>query len=314
VSDPRVSVVIPSGRPLRLPHALEALAGQTLPPDEFEVLVVRDGDASSGADAPEGLAVRSLAGAQRANIAVLRNLGWREARAPIVAFTDDDCRPAPDWLERLLTGADEGDELILQGRTEPDPDERHLLHGLARSQTIVGPSDWYQTCNIAYPRSLLERLGGFDEAFGQLGEDTDLGLRAREAGARILYLDDALVWHGVIPRTFAAAIRETRRRDTIPLIVLRHPGQRRALYGRVFWKRSHALFLLAAAGVGMARRFPPSVLAALPYVIANTDTASLTGPRRALRLLGVLGTQALLDAVEVAVTVQSAARHRTLVV
>ena len=57
------------------------------------------------------------------------------------------------------------------------------------------PSGWYETCNIAYPRELLERLGGFDAAFAGNdrgdypvgGEDTDLGLRARAAGAELVF-------------------------------------------------------------------------------------------------------------------------------
>ena len=312
MSQPELSVVVPSSRPVRLAFALEALAAQTVAARRFEVVVVRDGQ-TAGRAAPAGLEVRFLDGRGDANIAALRNLGWRAARGRLVAFTDDDCRPAPDWLERMLAAAN-GAQPWLQGRTEPDPDERHLLHGLARSQEIVGPSAWFETCNMVYARDLLERLGGFDERFASLGEDADLGLRAGEAGAEPRYLDDAVVWHAVIPRGLSAALAEARRRDTIPLLVARHPSQRRALYRRLFWKRSHALLLLAGAGLVAARRSPLALAAAIPYLAHNTDSGSLRGgPSRVLRQVAHLAARAAVDATEVIVTVRAAARHRTTV-
>ena len=70
-----------------------------------------------------------------------RNLGWRAARAPLVAFTDDDCRPEPDWLEVLLAAARRHPSAIVQGATRPDPFESELLQAIhARTQQIEPPS------------------------------------------------------------------------------------------------------------------------------------------------------------------------------
>src|SRR5215218_1023589 len=195
-SEPEIAVVIPTRRrETRLAFALEALAEQRLDPSRFEVVVVRDGDAAEPfAEAPDGLRVRFLNRPGVAGPTAKRNVGWRATTAPLVAFTDDDCRAHPSWLESLLTAAD-GADRFLQGRTEPDPDERHLLHGFARSQEIRGLSGWYETCNMAYPRELLELLGGFDESLPFGGEDTDLAYRAMHAGAVPLYVEEALVWH-----------------------------------------------------------------------------------------------------------------------
>ena len=55
--------------------------------------------------------------------AAARNEGWRAAGAPLVAFTDDDCVATPVWLEEALRAAREEPGAIVQGRTEPDPDE-----------------------------------------------------------------------------------------------------------------------------------------------------------------------------------------------
>ena len=310
---PELTVVIPASRRVRLAFALEALSVQTLPHERFEVIIVQDG-LWEPPPAPEGLRVRVLATGVRRNIAALRNAGWRAARGRLIAFTDDDCRPHPAWAERLVAAAGAAGS-VLQGRTEPDPDEVHLLHGLARTQRIVGPSPWHESCNIAYPLTLLERLGGFDEHFARLGEDTDLGLRAQAAGAEVRYVDDALVWHAVLPRTLAAALREARSRDTIPALIARHPGHRDALYARLFWKRSHAMLLLAALGAPRSRRRRAALLALLPYVRANVSPPVLGGgpPRIARHALHVLA-RAMLDGTETETTLVAAARARTLVV
>lgn len=313
---PEIAVVIPTrARETRLAFALEALSEQTLERHRFEVVVVRDGEAPGPkAEAPAGVSIRFLGYPVSRGPAAARNLGWRLSSAPVVAFTDDDCRPSPTWLERLLA-ARPGSNSVLQGRTEPDPNERHLLVGLARSQTIVGPSDWYQSCNIAYPRDLLERLGGFDEVFpGPAGEDTDLGLRARAAGAGLVYADDALTWHAVLARPLPRAVREASRWDVVPVVIGRHPEQRRHIYLRYFWKRSHAVLLLAAAG-GLAllrgKRFGAVAIIPYAHLWLDKDQVSAGGLiRQALHL----PARALVDAAEVVATGRGAIRHRVPVI
>lgn len=317
MSAPEIAVVIPTrDREARLAFALEALADQTLEPDRFEVVVVRAGDAPDGprAAAPDGLRVRFLACPGPGSPAAQRNHGWRATSAPLVAFTDDDCRPAPEWLERLLEAAARPD-LFLQGRTEPDPAERHLLHGFARSMEVTGPDVWYPTCNMAYPSELLERLGGFDEAFTfSWGEDTDLALRAREAGAERLYVDGALVWHAVLARPLPQALREAARRDSIPMVLSRHPAQRRAIYRGIFVRRSHARLLLAVCGLLALRRAPALRAAALVQYWAMYVDWEHVGPRMLLRLALHLPARTSVDLVDLAATLRSAIRHRVLVI
>src|SRR4051795_13441021 len=102
---PRASVVIAThDRPQRLKRALRALREQTLPADQFEVIVVDDG---SGPDTQQLLEREQAAGGLQLRVerrspaggpARARNAGWRTAGAPLVAFTDDDCEPGPAWL------------------------------------------------------------------------------------------------------------------------------------------------------------------------------------------------------------------------
>ncbi len=105
-AEPHVSVVIPTcGRPGQLRECLESLACQTMTTAAFEVVVVDDGSPEPldelVAEFASRLQVRLL---RQANTgpAAARNHGARAARAPRVAFTDDDCRPRPEWLETLL--------------------------------------------------------------------------------------------------------------------------------------------------------------------------------------------------------------------
>ena len=108
ISQPRptLSVVIPTrGRPERLAVSLAALSRQSVPP--LEIIVVDDG--SPDAAAVAAVVAEAGAGAQLvrqsgAGVAAARNAGVRVARGACVAFTDDDCEAAPDWVEQL-TGA-----------------------------------------------------------------------------------------------------------------------------------------------------------------------------------------------------------------
>ena len=314
MSAPQISVVIPTkDRESRLAFALDGLAQQTLGREQFEVIVVRASDQPPQTAAPDGLECRFLTLTGSTGAGPQRNLGWRSATAPVVVFTDDDCRAAPDWLEHMLAASRESPGSILQGRTEPDPDERRLLHGLARSISIVEPTDWYETCNIAYPRPLLERLGGFDESFpGAWGEDTDLALRARELGAQTAFVDGALVWHAVNPRTPRRAFAEALARDAIPAVIARHPRQREALYLRLFARHAHGRLLLAALGALVFRRRPSLAIALMvPYASRYRNPGR--GFLGLLRGFMQLPVRAPIDAVEIVAMVRASAKHRTLV-
>jgi GT2 family glycosyltransferase len=317
---PDISVVIAThDRERRLEQALAALAEQTLEAKRFEVVVVRSAETPQPwAGAPDGLNVRFLEHSGSAGPAAKRNVGWRAARGRVVAFTDDDCRPHPDWLARLLA-AEAGEEVILQGATAPDPAEVEHLWGLARTIEIGGPTGEYETCNIAYPRSVLERVGGFDEEItASWTEDTDLGLRAAAAGAELRFVVDALVWHAVVPRTLADALRETRRYRWLVRLLARHPAYRRERFPARLIKPTHATVLLALAGLVLARRRPvPATLLVSPYLAAHLATHLETNSlgARSLARFGVhFPQQALVDLAEVAVVLAAAARERTLVV
>lgn len=319
---PRASVVIPThARETRLAFAYEALAAQTVAPAEFEVIVVRpEGAAGPFAKPPSELRVRELTAPRGPGSQ--RNAGWRAAQAPLIAFIDDDCRAAPQWLERLLeASAAAGEGTIVQGRTEPDPDELHLLFGLARTIEITAPSGLYETCNLLYPRPLLERLGGFDESFDRYGwgEDTDLGLRAEELGAKPAWEPGALAWHAVYPNPLPHAIRNARRRRGFARLIARHPRLRRRMPAGVFVSHTHVgvagLALAGALALRGQRRL--AALAATPYaaeIAGNFARRRTLSPRALARLALHLPARLVADVAETAATVQGAAEERTPVI
>lgn len=199
-----VSVVIPTlGRPRRLTRALDRLARQQrVDPGKFEMLVVTDARGSNrGAAAPVGdrpYRVRALA-ATIAGASAARNLGWRNARAPIVLFLGDDILARPNLLAEhlswhrhhpepevgVLGSVEWADELRVT------PFMRWLESGIQFDyNTIVGcEAKWWHlyTANVSLKRAMLERVGGFDEGFPFLYEDLDLGKRLDEEGFRLLY-------------------------------------------------------------------------------------------------------------------------------
>jgi GT2 family glycosyltransferase len=292
---------------------------------EFEVVVVNDGSSDDTASVLRTLARRvpfnvlTIDLPSNAGPATARNAGWRATGAPVVAFTDDDCVPTPDWLAHLLDNAQSHD--IVQGRTVPDPAQRDKLGPFSRTLDISSENGYYQTCNIAYRREVLESLDGFHEEFRfPAGEDTDLAWRAKEAGATTVFAPDAVVHHDVRPSDFMVALRDSWRWQSAAHAVSRHPGLREAFASRYFWRPSHRVAVRAAAGVALIGAAPTSRRAWLaglaltaPYIRYRTATAPLpgAGPRRRWLLLPAAFA---VDSAEVVACLVGSVKHRVLIV
>ncbi len=258
---PEVTVAVPSHeRPLRLRWLLNALEEQTLEPARFEVVVVHD----SGDDTERLIVTHPLARSGRLRHVRLpagtgsasrqRNVAWRAATAPLVAFTDDDCRPAPGWLAALVTAARASPGALVQGRTLPDPYEAGPLRATPNVRTlhVDPPTPHVPTCNVLYPRAVLDRVGGFSEQPDlSAGEDTDLAQRAIEAGAGHVAAAGAVVYHAVTAVSLRGRIRAADRWADLAYVPKRHPHLRGLLVGGIFWRRSHALLALALGGAAV---------------------------------------------------------------
>ena len=260
---PDVSVVVATrDRAERLRGLLAGLHAQTLAPERFEVIVVDDGsedgtpDALARASGNGGAPLRVVRRDAPAGPAVARNDGWRAARAPLVAFTDDDCVPSPAWLEEALSAAERNPGAIVQGRVEPLPSEAHLLGPFARTLRVPTATPTFPTANVVYPREVLERIDGFDaERFGFGGEDTDLAWRAIGAGAPAVFAPEALVHHAVARLGPAGKLRVAARWTSTMRTFALHPElRRRQLTYNLFWKGTHYLLVRALLALLVPRR------------------------------------------------------------
>lgn len=330
---PVVSVVVPTyGRPDRLASLITALEAQDLEAP-FEVIVIDDGSPPATWDELQRLSESTTLGsglilerlAANAGPAVARNVGWKRAQAPLVAFTDDDCVPTRDWLRNVVSALAEHD--VVQGATVPDP--RGMWGPFSRSieETHEG---FYPTCNVGYRRSLLERLDGFDLAYRNAVDDTDLAMRARKLGARTTFAADAVVHHAVHRSDYLAFLREKPRWETVPLICHRHPEIRASMHSRFVWRSSHPPAIAAAAGLlaiagsaalGAANDSDQVVRSTIaiaggsllvPYIRFRTRSVPLPGTGRRQRWL-LLPAALLADVLEVAIMVKGSLRYRTLV-
>jgi GT2 family glycosyltransferase len=199
---PSVSVVIPTrDRPERLLRCLDAVRVTLRPGDEVIVVDSASTGPQTGIVARErGASVVRLEqpGASRA-----RNAGWRAARHPLVAFTDDDCLPGPGWPGALAAAAADGIDFVTGRTCAPEPVDRPVAVKTsltAELLTVASAEPLGASNNLLVRRSALERIGGFDERLGPgtwpaAAEDLALFDRLLAAGCTGRYEPGALVVH-----------------------------------------------------------------------------------------------------------------------
>jgi GT2 family glycosyltransferase len=233
---PSISVVIPThGRPDLLRRCLTAVLAQEYPADRVETVVVEDG--GPGEAEPVVRAVRErhpnshirYLAVEQGGPGAARNAGLRHAGGDIIAFTDDDTIPAPQWL-RAGTQALAAEADAVSGRTVvPLPgqptDAEANVQGLERAT--------FATCNVFVKRAWLDRVGGFDPEFRRAyREDSDLEFRLLDAGARIVRANHAIVVHPPRPERPFASLRQQRNQFFDALLFRKHPERFRATIRR----------------------------------------------------------------------------------
>ncbi len=200
----KFSVIVPTyNRQDLLRQCLTALLAQDYP--DYEIIVVDDGSTDHTREmiAAEFPRVRYVYQANRGPAAA-RNRGIAIATSDTIAFTDDDCVAPHDWLARLADGFARFPQVVGVGGYLEAPDDVLQYQPLARYERIVSRHSFGAdaqeyvggfecpaggTNNIAYRRTILERVGAFDESFPYAaGEDADLKWRICQLGARLLYV------------------------------------------------------------------------------------------------------------------------------
>ncbi|MEA2495153.1 MAG: hypothetical protein QOJ29_3064 [Thermoleophilaceae bacterium] len=262
-AEPEVSVVVATrDRVQRLLRLIASLRSQTIAPDRFEVIVVDDGSSDGTLDllAAERsrcqFALHALEHHGGGGPGAVRNTGLREARGKLVAFTDDDCEADPGWLEAFLAAWSRDDHHALQGSTTPIEAELDRQGLMTYTYDIRETDLNFPACNMAYPRALIEHLGGFDAStFPRTGEDCDLAWRAIETGVEIDFVPAARVRHAVVQMDARSTLRRAWRwGDAMPAFA-RHPElRRRRLFHRVFFNWSHWYLVRLAIALALPRR------------------------------------------------------------
>lgn len=205
---PEFTVVIPSrDRPAQLERCLEALTGLATPRERFEVVVVDDGSRVSYEESVarrQGQINIRLLRREGGGPGLARNAGAAEARGRFLALTDDDCAPAPDWLERLGETLRRQPEALAGGRTVnvlpqnvySEASQELLSYLYAYYHGRQHGMRFFASCNFALSARLFQQSGGFHARFRLAGgEDRDFCDRWTAAGRPSLYVEDAVVYH-----------------------------------------------------------------------------------------------------------------------
>jgi glycosyltransferase involved in cell wall biosynthesis len=225
MSVPDVSVVVPVyNASAYIAGLIRALEDQTLDRARYEVILVDD----ASTDDTVQTIMSTLKGTEASfalvrqernrGPAAARNAGLALATAPVIAFTDSDCEPDPDWLERGLERLNSAEAPAgVEGRTLPKGEPGPLTH-----QMINTTGGLYMTCNMFYRRDAL--AGGFDERFRlAFLEDSDVAFSVLERGDQIAWDPDVVVRHLVLPASRTKFMREARKRYYNPLLYSKHP-------------------------------------------------------------------------------------------
>ncbi|MSS71915.1 MAG: glycosyltransferase [Candidatus Latescibacteria bacterium] len=151
---PFFSIIVPThARPRQLAVCLDALTGLVYPRDRFEVIVVDDGSRTPPEEVVAPFRDRlnlTLLTQPNAGPATARNTGAARARGEVLAFTDDDCVPAPDWLGRLAERFDLSPDPMIGGQTvNMFPDN---LYSTASQLLITYLYTYYDTVHSRLPK------------------------------------------------------------------------------------------------------------------------------------------------------------------
>ncbi len=216
---PYVSVIIPVYNDLqRLKTCLEALEEQTYPGDLYEVIVVNNNPLQNiEPDIVNFSNVRLFWESRRSSYAA-RNKGISNAKGAVIAFTDSDCIPKSDWIERGVTHLlNEPHCGLVAGRIEvfcSDPENPTAIELYEKitafnQKTYVTRLRFGATANLFTFKNIIEEVGSFNDALLSSG-DFEWGNRVFAAGHKQIYADDTCVLHPAL-KTFGQRFRKRIR-------------------------------------------------------------------------------------------------------
>uniref|UniRef100_B8HT95 Glycosyl transferase family 2 n=1 Tax=Cyanothece sp. (strain PCC 7425 / ATCC 29141) TaxID=395961 RepID=B8HT95_CYAP4 len=218
-----ISVVICTyNRASYLAKAIQSLLEQSLEPQSYEIIIVDNGSTDTTKMTVEqfsaNINIRYIYESNQ-GLCYARNTGWRKAKGKYVAYLDDDAIASPFWLNKIIEVFDSGiaNPGCVGGKVKPiweAPRPQWLSDELLATLTIVDWSDapqvisdlsqqWLVGANIAFPKEVLEELGGFVAGLGRVGnnllsgDDTFLEKQIIQAGYSCFYHPEIVVHHHI---------------------------------------------------------------------------------------------------------------------
>jgi GT2 family glycosyltransferase len=181
----------------------------------FETILVDNGSVDGSAEMAESeFGVKVIRNRENRGFCAANNQGIAAAKGDLIALLNNDAEAEPGWLAALSAAFSRSEDIgmaaskILEWERPGHIDKAgHLIfpdgqnRGRGTGAKDAGQYDreeealWPDGCAAMYRKSMLDQIGGFDEDFFASGDDAELGLRARIAGWRCLYLPDAVVRH-----------------------------------------------------------------------------------------------------------------------
>jgi len=228
-----ISVVVPAFNAVgTLEECLTALLSQTVPRSSYEIIVVDDGSLDATSDVAtlySDQCVR-LVRQQNQGAAGARNTGVTHAQGALLLFTDSDCAPRPDWIERMAAAFDDCDVVGAKGTyltRQRTPIARFVQieyedrYDRMRGQECI---DFVDTYSAGYRRDVFLQNGGFDVSARFL-EDQDFSFRLAEKGYKLVFVPAAQVFH----RHDQDVVEYVERKYNIGVwkarVMQRHPGR-----------------------------------------------------------------------------------------
>lgn len=256
VPAPRVTVVIAAFNAARtLETCLRSVS--ELNYLDYEILLVDDGSTD---ETPEIAArhprVKCLRHPKNLGLSVARNTGIFSATGDIVAFTDADCRPDPDWLHYLIGDLLNGRFVGIGGHNLLPSDDSAVASvvmvspgGPAHVMLTDQLAEHVPGCNMAFYKWALVEIGGFDPVFKRAGDDVDVCWRLQQRGYRIGFSPAGFVWH--YRRSTVRDYLEQQRGygEAEALLVRKHPEYFNRFGGNIWHGR-----IYSAAKTGIVTR------------------------------------------------------------
>lgn len=261
----RTSIVICSyNQGNLLERALYCLKEQTAPSSTFEVIVVNDCSTDDTSERLESLLHRfsrsealprliSMTTTRNQGLANAANLGWHSARGTHVLFTDADCLPDKDWVEKM-SSALEVHPVVAGGVDTPRSNYWLLSHNIAQFHPFLlrrreGETLFIAGANMGFRRHVLEGHAGFEEG-RRSAPDNELVFRLHRAGVRVWFDPRARVEHRPERTNFRRAVAYAYHQA-------RHSIHLRLRFGAMlrtpWWMGSPVLLRVLSPGIALGK-------------------------------------------------------------